>query len=616
VIRPQLLGRARTALRIVRQLRLAPDTWAVIERLAEQLVHAVQGGDEPRLREVLAELERAGATRAGAFGPMDLSNPGLEGSVLAGPGTEPPESAAARLRTLDMVLESAAAEIRRFPHIELGEETPLRPGARFTVNVALDSASPRPDERADAFVLRNPPAGLSELAVEVWLTASAHFVVEGSSLGTVFLRPNEARSTAARFTLAVQDPLPADAGVPTLHATFNYQLRASGSVYREIPLADGDDISSARAQPAPVRDGEAGEVIVAARAQPPDLEVIIRRVPDQSRQYFVLLRSSLLGGIAIEDLWTLEDDAEALVKRFMSSFIDPLASRGGRRRSLEGAGVLFFGAAPPAFRELYWRLVDEGTPPRSMLLISDERAIPWELMIPRRRDRDGSWQTMEPLGVSCAIGRWHQDEMLSPSQCLPLSDSLILAPDYPDPYTLPLAADERDAVRDRFPGQDVPGTFDALDLFYSSHSGSLLHFICHGRDATLQSILLLEDESLSALQVLTSGLADACRARRPLVFLNACEVGRPGPGLASIGGFPASFIASDAGAVIAPLWSVEDDIAHEVSTRFYQAVARDPARAFADILRDLRAQAYTAGGADSYAAYCFYGDPLVSGNPS
>jgi CHAT domain len=613
MIRPQLLGRARTALRVVRQLQLAPGAWAIIEHLAEELVHAVQGRDEPRLREVLAELERAGSTRAG---PIDVPNLDLEGSVVAYPGIEAPGSIVARLRTLDMVLESATAEIRRFPHIELGEKTPLRPGARFTANVVLDTASPRPDERADVFILRNPPADLRELAIEVWLTTSAHFVIEGSSLGTVILRPNEERSTVAAFTLVVQDPLPADAGVPTLHATFNYKLRASGSVYREIPLAGGDDTPGAHAQPTEVRDAEAGEVIVAGRAQPPDLEVIIRRVPDQPRQYFVLLRTSLLGGVAIEDTWTLEDDAEALVKRFMSSFIDPLASRRGRRRSLEGAGVLFFGAAPPAFRELYWQLVDGGTPPRSMLLISDERAIPWELMIPRRRGKDGSWQTMEPLGISCAIGRWHQDEMLAPSQCLPLSDSLILAPDYPAPYTLAQATHERNAVRGRFPGPDVPGTFDALDLFYSSHSGSLLHFICHGRDATLQSILLLEDESLSALQVLTSGLADACRARRPLVFLNACEVGRPAPGLASVGGFPASFIASDAGAVIAPLWSVEDDIAHEVSTRFYRAVERDPARPFADILRGLRAQAYTADGADSYAAYCFYGDPLASGNPS
>ena len=336
MIRPQLLGRARNALRIVRQLQLAPGAWAIIEHLAEELVHAVQGRDEPRLREVLAELERAGSTRAG---PIDVPNLDLEGSVVAYPGTEAPGSTVARLRTLDMVLASATAEIRRFPHIELGEKTPLRPSARFTANVVLDTASPRPDERAEAFILRNPPTDLRELAVEVWLTTSAHFVIEGSSLGTVILRPNEERSTAAPFTLVVQDPLPTDAGVPTLHATFNYKLRASGSVYREIPLAGGDDTPGAHVQPTEVRDAEAGKVIVAGRAQPPDLEVVIRRVPDQPRQYFVLLRTSLLGGVAIEDTWTLEDDAEALVKRFMSSFIDPLASRRGRRRSLEGAGV-------------------------------------------------------------------------------------------------------------------------------------------------------------------------------------------------------------------------------------------------------------------------------------
>ena len=172
--------------------------------------------------------------------------------------------------------------------------------------------------------------------------------------------------------------------------------------------------------------------------------------------------------------------------------------------------------------------------------------MPWELMIPSRRTADGQYQQLRPLGVQCAIGRWHGDDYVCPGQVVPLQDSLVLAPTYNPP--LPQASAERDLILELFPGQSVPATFDELDAFYAAHTASLFHFVCHGRDATLQAIKLLQNQVLWANQVRPGGLGMACRKSRPLIFLNACEVGRPGAGLAAVGGFAASFIACDAGA--------------------------------------------------------------------
>jgi hypothetical protein len=288
-----------------------------------------------------------------------------------------------------------------------------------------------------------------------------------------------------------------------------------------------------------------------------------------------------------------------------------MATPTGRQRSLRGAGLDFWDNAPECFKQLYWRLVDAGTPPRSMYLVSEEPAIPWELMIPHRRV-PGKPPEMPALGVSCAIGRWHQDEHFSPRQRLWLTDSLVLAPDYPGDRKLPHASAERDLVFARYPGHDVPATFDELDAFYAANNASLLHFVCHGQDATLQAIQLLGHQTLSARQMRGGGLGQACQQRQPLVFLNACELGRPGPGLASVDGFPAAFIACDAAAVIAPLWEVDDGAAHQVATDFYEELRDHPERPFADVLRLIRARAYNQGGADSFAAYCFYGDPLAA----
>ena len=144
----------------------------------------------------------------------------------------------------------------------------------------------------------------------------------------------------------------------------------------------------------------------------------------------------------------------------------------------------------------------------------------------------------------------------------------------------------------------------------------LLHFVAHGKSAPpAPQVLQLDGGAVfNAFQVQgMDGLADACLAKAPLVFLNACEVGRAEPSLVGSGGFAGEFLTVGARCVVAPIWSVKDSIAHEVAVAFYTEAVTNPKRPFADILRDIRAKAYAAGGGeDTYAAYCFYGDPLTA----
>jgi CHAT domain-containing protein len=148
----------------------------------------------------------------------------------------------------------------------------------------------------------------------------------------------------------------------------------------------------------------------------------------------------------------------------------------------------------------------------------------------------------------------------------------------------------------------------------------LLHFIAHGKvgGPAAQTLALDNNAVFKASQVRAlAGLEDACRAKAPLVFLNACEVGRETPSLVGAGGFATEFIKAGARGVVAPLWSVKDSLAHEVAVAFYTAALAEPRKSFADILREIRARSYEAGGGeDTYAAYCFYGDPLTALDPA
>lgn len=127
----------------------------------------------------------------------------------------------------------------------------------------------------------------------------------------------------------------------------------------------------------------------------------------------------------------------------------------------------------------------------------------------------------------------------------------------------------------------------------------------------LQTLLLEASDELSSAMILAlEGFLNAFKIR-PLVFLNACEVGGLTAGIAGLSGFATSFMQLEASAVVAPLWAVSDQAALDVAKKFYSAVLLN-GRTFTQALQDIRKCAYSGlKPSDSYAAYCFYGDPLA-----
>ena len=83
--------------------------------------------------------------------------------------------------------------------------------------------------------------------------------------------------------------------------------------------------------------------------------------------------------------------------------------------------------------------------------------------------------------------------------------------------------------------------------------------------------------------------------------------------LVGVGGLAKAFIDAGAGGVIAALWSVKDGAAHQIAKAFYDELKSKRRVRPAAFLQDVRDQAYqatsAARGEDTYAAYCFYGDP-------
>jgi hypothetical protein len=502
------------------------------------------------------------------------------------------------------------SELCRTAHMDLRHEEPLRAGTPFTVEVWCDEEAPRQGEEGQAVSI-TAAADCDELPVRVWLAASAHFEI-ASVPQVLTLRRSEGRSATLRFEATVAAAPPA--GEPgQLSAMFVHNGRPAGSVTRVVALE-----GSAAAPPdvaAPLRPG-AVELDTAAR--PADLVVQVTKVAGDDRQFVCTLSTPLLpgGDERSPEAWHLAERAPDLVAQFMEDFMGA-TEPAQRIARLRGAGRKLFDAAPEGFRRLYWELVDAGRPPRTILVASQDWAFPWELMVPYRTRADGSKEKHEPLGVRLAVGRWITDTHLPPPQRVPLADCYTFAPLYDEPYMLEHAPHEVAFVQEHFNGTAIhPGSRASLDYSLGSRAVALLHLACHGESSQDSSQVLMLEGAASLLSYELpemAGVAHGVGGGRPLVFLNACEVGRLGPALIGVSGFPVEFIELGASAVVAPLWSVVDVTAHEVAKQFYTALVAAPERPFADVLREIRGRAYAEDTSeDTYAAYCFYGDPLAA----
>jgi CHAT domain-containing protein len=192
----------------------------------------------------------------------------------------------------------------------------------------------------------------------------------------------------------------------------------------------------------------------------------------------------------------------------------------------------------------------------------------------------------------------------------------VVAPRYSSERQLAHAEEEAKLVAKSFPPSRRidPASVATLDKSLAKNSVSLLHFVCHGKAQAPQTIYMDDEkDNLVSLQVKTlEGFQHTFEEARTFVFLNACEVGRPAPALVGIGGLANEFLAIGAGGVIAPLWSVADDVAFDVAKEFYSTIKKSPKKPFASILQEIRRKAYEGAAEDTWAAYCFYGDPLAA----
>ncbi|MDA0182196.1 CHAT domain-containing protein [Solirubrobacter phytolaccae] len=279
---------------------------------------------------------------------------------------------------------------------------------------------------------------------------------------------------------------------------------------------------------------------------------------------------------------------------------------------LRGIGKEIAEAMPPEWTALLAAVADRVGRPPLVQILSEEPHIPWELAwLDERIDPEAPGF----LAAQACVGRWLLSERNPPWPAPPAVDGERMAAiwgEYAAPgwQRLLAAEDEGRALQARFGAAHVPATLDDVTrCLEGAPQADVLHFAVHGHydpGGGMDGLVLTDQRTLDPTVVRGMDLP-----HRPFVFLNACQVGMGREVLGDYGGMAMALVKAGASAVVAPLWSIDDQHAARVALEFYAEIQAGAQPA--DVLRRARAadgpEPSRASG--TCFAYQFFGHPAM-----
>jgi CHAT domain-containing protein len=203
------------------------------------------------------------------------------------------------------------------------------------------------------------------------------------------------------------------------------------------------------------------------------------------------------------------------------------------------------------------------------------------------------------------FGRWQRKLGLRPKQQrLYVSGFVIMRPRY-SANDLDWADDEVNALKGMVANAEEmrPVNNAAMLQLLDRNNVQMIHYTGHGdyqANADLNS-LRLEDGPFPALSFLGTRLGQEAQ---PILYLNACSVGKAAPVAGQMGGFAANCLSGGWSGLIAPCWLINDERAAEFSRSLYAKLKLN--RSIGEGLQELRIE---HPDDPTYIAYSYIGDP-------
>jgi len=344
-------------------------------------------------------------------------------------------------------------------------------------------------------------------------------------------------------------------GLPLGYLTVAAQVTAAGA-----PIIATSTTAEMELSPPPV--------------EPPDLSMLVleQRVEDETEVTILISAVDPALGLNLKRFGPVR--LRVSPKEYFQEFFKdierlPLETerdeeRATRRLAAKGS-QLFEALFPPDLQALLWGIRERI---QEVQIQSEEPWIPWELC--KLQGQENGRIVEGPfLCEAFAVTRWMPGVGQKPT--LSLNKIALVVP---EDSGLTFSRDEREFILSLANGravEDIPANY--LDVTDALAAGEYdgLHFSGHGvfrAPDPNHSGMVLEDGDRLVPEDLSGAVRNLGNAR-PLVFLNACQLGRGGMSLTDMGGWAARFLEAGAGAFVGAYWNVYDESAFNFAKELY-----------------------------------------------
>jgi len=465
-------------------------------------------------------------------------------------------------------------------------------------------------------------AGEEQIELSVELSAPG-FTMDRRSAPVVIKRERDPKTEAATFLLTAKSPGPAPVRREIV-ASFYRANDCVGAVTHETLVIPKNYVG----QITVAGGGTFDPVVITGRPRTEsDLIIFVRKDNAHSDTYQIELKCNVPGQeYAIQDMGTLDLQGSEFSNLF-SKVLDPLFRTFPSDPNLSNAqfdravavwsdrflkklgelGRSMWDLLPRQFRDEYLRLMESkiSPPPRSICIYSDEMILPWELIRPSSA---APFKPYPPLGVAHIMARWMPSLGARPQpQSFHVRKMVLLTPSYGGKPLL-WAQKESAELLKLFPTIDHPSPADlkCFEDLLDSDGVQIVHFNGHGEwddSGDLASLRVSDKEVIQAMAFSGRKLGQTAH---PILYLNACSVGRNTERLGQPGGFAATCLRGGWSGVIAPYWKIYDPQAMQFGVDLYRKLKSGIS--IGEALQQLRCDQ-----PDNFTAqsYCYFGDPYA-----
>lgn len=527
------------------------------------------------------------------------------------------------------VTTTAAKAFQAYPRLDAPDV--VSPGQRFNLSIGL-AGSADPNTSGAPFTLQQT-------------TAAGHIQLDVLVIADGFTLPEGGRRTldidcAAPWDATIQIPVIAPARIDdtvlaTMRVIYFFEHVPCGSAARKISVIS----SAAPASNATQANGQlwqSGPVVPGSVTIEPglsgiDLIVFIskmgaRATPGWFEWTFYSPHAVALPAVPIPRDYGVEGKN---LGTLLNDSIPDSEKQDMVELTVGGIGKTIADRMPGEFWSLLNQVAPFVTPGQqpTLLFICAETYMPWELALV-----ETPLDTNAPpyLGCQTNMSRWPLSDSgkpsLPPAGEVDIDQFAVVTGNYAGSSLNPLVhaiqeAETLSALYNAIPlmarSADIKQLLGAQIPNRGGTTGvQAVHFACHGeaiQDQAINAAILLEkDQRMSPLWLSNSQLG---KQDRPFMFLNACQVGRTGELLGGLSGFAGQSLLGGFRGFIAPLWAVNDVIAHDIAVAFYERAFGNPPHGpqpVASILRELRQPFAHDKTSATRLAYVFFGHPALT----